>query len=1087
MLQIYKASAGSGKTFSIVRDYLFLAFNKYFGNILAVTFTNNAAIEMKNRIINELISMTKNPIKSQMFRIIENEYPNNIHFKTTEILTDILHNYSDFQISTIDSFVSKVVRAFTFDLKINSGFEIDMDTNFICKQTVDNLLLSIDNNYSIRNHLKQYVIANIEENKSWDIRASLENYTKIFFLEKTNEILSILNLQDENFDYKVDGLKKECYTIISNHNKDIDNLILVAKKYLNNFEGKILNNLLEKFIENKDIDNFLSKKTVTDIIYANEPSKKKNIENLKSDFLLPLFNLNQDKNYLIAKRINKSIYNFGLIKELNNILMEYRQSNDVLFMVDLTLLLKKMIENIDAPFIYERIGNRISNLMIDEFQDTSDFQWFNFIPIIQNTLSTQPTGVSFDKSIIVGDTKQAIYRWRNGNWNLLETGIDKDFGNWVKKTNLDVNYRSFKNIVDFNNLLFSSNCLPSIFYDSFFSKFSFKNSSVEQIKSIYSDSYQNPVETKIGGFVKISLAPTTEYKTIAIQWFENTLSEILNLNDFDDFYEKSIFKPSDICIITRSNNEANEIVKILLNINLTLPKNKRFGIISTESLNIQNSNIVNLLINIFKFIYIYSSNFNEQKENELKFYLFQIAIDYSKICDCPKTLDLNFFEANTTHLLEILPTDFSNLINNFSNYSLIELTEKIIMIFNLNNEIYKNELPFLRTFEEIILEFEEKKTGNIFKFLEFWELKAKNRSVMLSRQENSISVMTIHKSKGLTFEVVFLPFLSWDTKIKDDIMWFNTKKYDTFNKYFEYLPLNIGSSKELFDEQDFEEQINTYIDNLNMIYVAFTRAVKAIYGCAKVSKNKSGNSIGDLLNTSLEVISNKIDIKKKTEILNLTEIYDTDNNNSDISESKELITYIFGEEYFSKTTNSVIDDNTEFFELPNFPSFQWTDNIAIVSHSEDFISETIEKRSIAIKQGIIIHKILELLNDFENLNKIIEDVTKEYSLSEEEKMKIENYFTRLQKNEEFIYWFENVTNVYAEREILTQTADTYRPDRVIEKDNKIIVIDYKSGQKRKKDKQQLEIYKNLLKQIYFQKEIKAYLLYISENEIVELE
>ena len=1086
MLQIYKASAGSGKTFSIVRDYLFLAFNKYFGNILAVTFTNNAAIEMKNRIINELISMSKNPNKSQMFKIIENQYPILIESKTKEIITDILHNYSDFQISTIDSFVSKVVRAFTFDLKINSGFEIDMDIDFICKQTVDNLLLNIDKNSNIKNHLKQYVISKIEDNKSWDIRNSLEDYTKIFFREKTNEVLTVLNLQNDNFEKNVDNLKKECFLIISKHNKEIDNLILIGKSFLNNFEGKILNNLLEKLIENKDIENFLSKKTVLDLIIDENQSKKKNIDKLKSEFLVPLYNLSRDKNYLLAQRINKSIYNFGLIKELNNILLEYRQSNDVLFMVDLTLLLKKMIENIDAPFIYERIGNRISNLMIDEFQDTSDFQWFNFIPIINNTLSTQPMDNSFDKSIIVGDTKQAIYRWRNGNWNLLENVIDKDFGRWVKKNNLDVNYRSFKNIVDFNNLLFSSNCLPTIFYDSFISKHNQNIESSNQIKSIYADSFQKPVESKVGGFVKISFAPNNGFKSIAIKWFEQNILDVLNLNDNSDFYKNSLFKPSDICVITRSNSEANEIVKILLNLNLKLPKNKRFGIISNESLNIQNSIIVNILINIFRFLYLFSSGTNNKKENELKFYLFQIVSDHNTILSKTLNFNLEFFQTELDDLLQLLPFEFSQILNNFSNFSLIELTEKLIFIFNLNNEMYKNELPFLRTFEEIILDFEERKTANIFKFLEYWELKAKNRSVMLSRQENSINVMTIHKSKGLAFDVVILPFLSWDTKIKDDIMWFNTKDYPIFNKYFEYLPLNIGSSKDLFDKQDFEEQINTYIDNLNLIYVAFTRAVKAIYGCAKVSKNKSGNNVGDFIETSIKFMSTKIDIKIKVEEITINEITDTDEELTDITQSKEVVSYSFGQENFNSATNSNKDENTEFFELPFFPSYKWTENIAIVSHSEDFIAETIEKRSIAIKQGIILHKILEKLDNVSNLNRLIEETTIEYSISIDEKQKIVDYFVDLQKNEKFIYWFENVKNVFAEKEILTNKGNTYRPDRVIEKDNKIIVIDYKSGQKRKKDALQLQLYKKLLKQIYFDKEILAYLLYISENEIVDV-
>ncbi len=1066
MLNIYRASAGSGKTHTLTRDFLLLAFSDVyrFTSILAVTFTNKAAGEMKDRIISELDLLANEPEKSDFFDEIIKKFSFNtkkIKHRAVEILKKLLHNYSNFNISTIDSFVQRVIRAFAFELRIPASYALEMDNEKVAQNLTDELLFQLPEKQILRQWLVNFARHKIQDEKKWDFRADIIDFAKQLFTEKFYIVYDkITKTNYDDFAEKINELEILCNHAISEYYSQIKVLLKKGAEIVANsgIEGvnaskiKMLRNFFTKNLYGK-IDLKLSQ-TLQKALENNKWWRKTDKENFiaqwrntvedLADLMQQILDIDKSdigKNYYSAKIIKNNLYNFGIIDFLYKILPEYRDKNNLLLISDLTVLLKTLIgnENNDAPFIYEKIGNKFVNIMIDEFQDTSDFQWINFKPLVENALA----GGNYN--LVVGDVKQSIYRWRNGNWRLLHSEIKRQIGERnISEVTLDTNWRSRRDIVLFNNSIFSA--LPDVIQQYIENQIEIE---VEEfanlLPAIYDDVVQkvSPPNQKDGGFVQLSFFSDRDWKTE----IEDELPELIS-----DLLQE--YNPGDIAILVRTNANANDAMQILLEHIAGLPDDKKYNVISAESLLLVNSLAIRLIISVLRYIL---------KPEEILFAI-EIAVNFLNLQNIEIDSHKLFVAEKLEDLQEFLPEQFIALFPKLHHYSLFELTEKIISLFGLAE--ISTEIPFIRSLQDLILQFVNSQNADIASFIEYWDTSSDKLSVQLSEVPDAVQIMTIHKSKGLAFKVVIMPYIDWKISPKTGtILWADTQ--DTIFDMFEYLPVTVSDNmqKSYFAKEYIEEVFYSAVDALNILYVAFTRAKERIYGFVKKSK-KQGSGIGDFifqaLNTSLS----------GENVVNLEQF---------IQKSDTAVYFEMGEISQIRPKTEIVNES---FRYSYYPNFDWTDNIAIISHSEDFIAETVEKRRNAMKYGIFMHGIFEQMKTYDDLDRVLTQMTENNKITRKDAEHTRQIITELFENEQVKQWFSPKWEVLAEREILTRYGDTRIPDRVLVNPQEIIVIDYKFGSYKSEHKRQVRQYMKLLADIYNDRKISGFLLYVEDKKII---
>ena len=977
-IKVLKASAGSGKTHRLTNDYVKLLKESSHNQILAVTFTNKATEEMKSRIVKELNKRAKEKGDKQAL----------------EFLKTILHDYSHFNISTIDKFFQKIVRSMFRELGFSGLYNLVLDKTQLIEDSVDEMRMNLDQYENAYNLLLEHALGKLKEGKDWSFSNELKSLTGLLWKEE------FMNLTpDELSLYTYENVKKlfsECVIERENILNEWASLAAKAKKSFTSVglelkKGSSAGVLarLDSFIDKKI--NFFTEKQQEKLslegVLTKENFKKFAADLMSAGFhddinaFSESYNKNLSRYFTINAVASHAIY-LPVIVEIYSLIRNRLQDKNEFLLSEMNHLLAGMIGDEDAPFIYEKVGTQIKNYLLDEFQDTSSMQWKNFIPLVGDSVA------SGNKNLVVGDVKQSIYRWRNSDWNILAHKIKDEYGESCEEDTLGDNWRSLREIVNFNNSFFSK---LVHFLDS------------ENIENVYSDVQQkinSERENPEGGYVnwkvwnEAAKGEKIDFKEEELQALYNDIKEVLSKG----------YKQKDIGILVRDKKKGVLVSKYLLE--------RGINVISSESLLVSSSNDVRLLVYLLKM-------FVDKDDVVNKFVL-----------DNLRTLD----QGETVDIVKA------------SNLPLFEQVEKYIQILKLGET--KESIVYIQAFQDLVFDYNQKRSSDVNGFLSWWELEGKNVSIEGGSGIDAVNILTIHKSKGLDFPVVFVPFCEWALSVNNEIKWFKNDA-SAFTNYLPLLPLKINKDleKTIFKEEYAEEMLYKKIDNLNLIYVALTRPRSALY-----LYSAPGNGH--------EVYKWVVETMKQFPC-------DT------LGENDMLTEYAFGQlEYFPPKAE---DEGAKPCEC-GYSSVDYNDRESKVKLRLQTES------SLRQREGNVLHGILQYIKTKEDAPKAIDRAVRMGLISTKEVDFVKAELNEIFNNPDTATWFDGTfQKVWNERTIIAN--ELYRPDRIMEKDGELLVVDYKFGEENKKYDAQLKNYIALLKSMNKWSEVRGCLYYHHKRAI----
>lgn len=1046
--QVYNASAGSGKTFTLVKEYLkvVLASNdRYiFQKILAITFTNKAANEMKERVLNSLEAFSEG-VENDIFRLLLSELKIDkkiIIERSNQVLSAILQNYSAFGITTIDSFTHKIIKSFAFDLGLNINFEVELDSTTLLNQAVDVLISKIGIENDITNTLIEFSLEKANNDKSWDISRDLNEFAKILLNEEdakhfknlSSKTISDFTELKKSLVKSQIKIEKHFYNIGERALALIDNaninytefaysgecpkhfIKLKEVKYLKTGDLKFEGRLNTTFEEEKKL-------------YAAKASDESQF--LIDDLTIELrslyieskefYNQNYSK-YVLNKLALKSLIPLAVLTKINTELTNIKEESNTRLIAEFNQLISENIKGQPAPFIYERIGQKFMHYFIDEMQDTSLLQWQNMIPLIDNALSQEGSNL-----LLVGDGKQAIYRWRGGKAEqFISLGSDLGDSSYsnpfqirkeVKK--LETNYRSFSEIIGFNNQFF---------------QYASNNLQNETYKKLFLEGNKQLETNKKGGFVSLDFLEKEE------DVGENDLKYAKKILEIIENLDKG-FSKSEICILVRNKKHGVVIANYL--------SENEIEITSSETLLLQNSKKVNFIVDVLQVI-------QHPKDEETLMSVLCFLHSHLELKIDAHSFFKDFFSSKKTSAFQKLK-EFGIHLNLAAFYQLpfYEKVEEIIRVFKL----ISTSDAYVQFFLDVVFDHQRKGT-DIQAFLDFWELKKNNLSIVAPDTDNAVQIMTIHKSKGLEFPVVIFPY---DIDIyyqKEPKAWLSNLPKEEFGVFEELLVSSSNEiklvnqkGKEIYNKQREELEL----DNFNLLYVALTRSVEQLYIVTdkKINKREQVNvnfSSGIFINYLIE-----------------NSLWNTSQSN-----------YVFGN---SKRVGSLEIKLSDTIIQNRFISTSKDQhNIYVVANSSK-LWET--EQGEAIKFGNLIHEMLSKVYSINDVDKVVKKFQEKGELNSRSAEEVKQQIENIVNHTKLSVYYDKDWVVYNEREIVTVDKQIIIPDRLVfNSENEAVIIDYKTGIPSKNHHQQLLKYANELQLLGIKVE-KKLLIYIGESILVE--
>ena len=1108
-LTVYRASAGSGKTFTLAVEYISLLVKdpENYQHILAVTFTNKATQEMKMRILSQLYGIANSLQSSQQYFNKVKEKTNMpdavIRNNARAALTLLIHRYNNFRILTIDAFFQQVLRNLAHELGQTANLRVDLNNEEITEKAVDQMIESLEKGQPVLQWISTYINNSIEDDNGWNIIGKIKTFGTNIFKDFYKAHEANLKEQLSNADdFKVyeTTLRKRRNDIRKTFNGK-------AKSILNEIKNANLDipsnyrSGLYKYLTDSAIAPLTNKPLKAGVLKANESPQnwtsskcakadKQQIQTLAAEVLsaqlseLIAYNNDNWNEFQSIQLTLSHLSELRLLHAIADAVDNLTKDTNRFMLSNTQALLKELIADSDTPFIFERIGARLKHVMIDEFQDTSTIQWQNFQVLLANCMAQE-----LSQNLIVGDIKQSVYRWRQGDWGILNN-IEKSFAHQkIRLETLDYNYRSEKRIIDFNNVFWEqcvANTAKEVAQDD--------AEKAKIVQKAYEDVAQKTHKTTENGFVKISLYPSKSMKEAVLEELIETIKELFN-NGYGGKNQ------SKIAILVRSKSNIQDIVNALLQ-----SFGNEINIVSDEAFRLDASLSVNIIVSAMhllthpddvltrgKLVKLYNQEVLKKPLTDTD---LLVSINESNNIDT-KNIDKKerrklATEQQMAKLNSQLPPEYVANRELLLGLPIVDLVDKLFMLFGLDQ--LEGQSSYICTLYDTLNDFLKDHTADIDDFINEWENSLSSMTIQ-SDEIEGIRIMTIHKSKGLEFDNVIIPFCNWEME-KKGTLWCETKnKPAPYNK-LPLLPIDFSRDKligTVFEDDYKEEHFQNIVDNLNLLYVAFTRASKNLFvfglrqGKTTLDNIAKGTPPG---NRSYAI---ELALRQVSEQLQGSSLSFPDDIGSEIHfEYGTLVPETHEKEHAVADNPFLVKPDKHIVSIATYPqaaTFKQSNKSIEFVKGEDVDPSD---RTRYIKIGNVLHQLFSTiyttadiparLNELEQQGIIYNDEITSAQL----RTRIEDAITNPQVQE----WFSKRWQLYNECTILEYNKDTnemeeHRPDRVMTDGKEFVVVDFKFGKEREEYKKQVQQYMEILIRMGHKK-VSGYLWYVVKNNVVEV-
>lgn len=1054
-LKIFSASAGSGKTYNLVLMYLRIILSDqlepvYFSKIIAMTFTNKAAIEMKQRIIEALNTLGNydklNP-KSVSYR---EDISKELNLSKEEVtkraklcLKQILHHYEDFNVLTIDKFNLRLIRSFSRDLNINTDFQTSTNEKEVLSEIVDLLLDEINQpkfEYLTEVTLK-YAKENAEDEARWDFKKEVKSLAEQLINEKNFELIQFLVSQDFSIQ-RYEDIKKELQFIKKGLIEKAADLHRLFFSYdTTQFPGaSTTENAFKKLKDEKELLTSKNSQFFSDTILKNlqeDPKTKAFPADIKEAGLafVAYYEPNR-KNYLRLNEFRKNYFNIALLQMIAKELDNFKKTDNIVLISEFNKLISELLKNEEAPYIYERIGNRYQHYLLDEFQDTSRLQWTNLLPLIHDSLG------NLHENLIVGDPKQSIYRFKNGlaeqfvalpgiynpenDAQITQKSIYFQAMGEVKS--LTQNWRSKREIVEFNNLFFNT----------------FKAQYANLLQTFYQDVEQEFNPENKGGYVYIETSKEDKKQANTNDEGDEYDSESEGIDDLSyllTWITESLtdgYDCGDICLLGYTAKQCNSWATFLTD--------NGYKVVSADSLLLGSDKWVKFILLYLKWRVNPSGELEAKRFVEAYFSLkgqdsFAASKHYWKTRTSEKGSYV-YFDSQ-----EFVISEFGSEELFFFHFeNLYQLIQHFYQLVNLN----ELENPFLHQFSDYIFQFDQARGPELKLFIETFENEGYKTAVQIPENKDAIKILTAHKSKGLEFPIVIIPHLNWNLLmsgskylIKDgELLYYQSiaknSKIDAIASYYE------------------EEYSKALLDKINLIYVVFTRPKERLYVKNRLTRKKSESNFEIIVDQMIMSLPN-------------------------LRQENEKFSYEFGQKV-PKVNTSKPEEHPTSFHPTNIGDKLWFPDISI--QDRDHLEQ--DDMSEQQRYGNQLHYLLSQVESLEKLDDILLESILNGQVEQVFEADLRDEMHAILSLTDYQNLLNNATEILREQAIVISASETKRPDVIIKKENETIVLDYKTGMPNGKYIKQLKNYCATLREMDFPN-VRGVVFYTGLKQLEEIE
>ena len=1056
-LVVYKASAGSGKTFTLTIEYIKKLINdpKAYRHILAVTFTNKATTEMKERILSQLYGIWMQDKDSDSYlhilRDVTGKSPEEIRHRAGEALHLMLHDYDHFRVETIDSFFQSVMRNLARELELSPNLNIELNNADVLSDAVDSMIEKLDANSQVLAWLLDYIYEQISNDKRWNVAGEVKGFGRNIFNESYIEqgeklreklaknpqliktyVKELKEMEEEAMEQMKGFYEKFMEELEANGltTDDLSNKSRGISSYFN----KLNNGEIGDDIRNKTVENHLEDPKK----WAAKTSPSYNtVVDLAASTLIEVLQSAETfrvKNNMIINSCRLSVQHLNKLRLLTHIDQEVRTLNhehNRFLLSDTNALLHNLMKEGDSSFIFEKIGSNIQHVMIDEFQDTSRMQWDNFRLLLLEGLSNGAD------SLIVGDVKQSIYRWRNGDWGILNGLNDRIEHFPIRQETLNTNWRSEANIIRFNNEIFNASVdyLNGIYREEL-------QEDCTPLQKAYSDVVQKSSKKMDKGYIKLSFIGKDEEHS----YEEKTLIEMGE--EVNRLLAEGV-QLNDITILVRKNKAIPAIADYF-------DKELKLQVVSNEAFRFDASASICMLIDAVRYL----------SDQQNKVALLSLLTNYQLL--------VKGFEGNIDTLFrcqpeEYLPEVFFSDADRLRIMPLYELLEELYRIFDVNE--IKRQDAYLFAFFDALTEYLQSNSSDLSSFIQYWDETLSGKTIPTGEVEG-IQIMSIHKSKGLEFHTVLIPYCDWtlESEVNMQLVWCQPDEapYNELDLVPMYYSPKMASS--VYRKDYEEERLQLWVDNLNILYVAFTRAAKNLIIWTQEKKSRR---MSELLSNIIPVVAQRLDAD-----------YEIDGT----FEWGELMPSVSKEE---KDVTNKLAMKPEKLSI-QMQSLAHEIEFKQSNKSADFIKglDADESDDRFINRGQLLHHLFSVIKTKDDIDRAIDQLMFEGVIDSREMEKeirdlTEDAFAMPQVQD----WYSGNWKLFNECAIIYQkngVLQTRRPDRVMMNPDHTIVVDFKFGKPNKKYAKQVKEYMNLLSEMGYSN-ISGYIWYVDEKRIENID